>query len=77
MAVLKCLAGVILLGLQYNDLYQDFAYTGNKQPLTGYTNWLEEKNATERRGCVKLSSVDNYKWVDVDCSTELPSICVG
>ncbi|KAF6022948.1 hypothetical protein EB796_018745 [Bugula neritina] len=66
----------ILIGIEYNSVYQDFAYTGNKQPLTGYTNWLEEKNATERRGCVKLSYVDDYKWVDVDCSTELPSICV-
>ena len=67
----------IYLGIVYYENYDDFAYRHNYQPVTGYTNWLEVKAADSRHNCVKVSSSDNYRWVDVDCSVELPFLCEG
>ena len=63
--------------MKYYANYDDFAYSNNMQPLSGYSNWLEVKAASSRAACVKLSASNDYKWVDVDCSASLPYICMS
>lgn len=68
---------VFWLGMMYYANYDDFAFSNNYQPVTGYANWLDSKSASERQHCVTMVGADHYKWTDEDCGQQFSYICKG